>query len=387
MRICIVSQQLKNVYSGVGLHTRLLVDDLVSKGHSLTAIVPEKEKPLGNLPYEIMTIASPKHGNSQARWMELSPRFSKVLSEVEEETRFDLIHFTDFRDSLFCKTISPRIANVNDTYTAELFDILYYCKHYFDWFQRWGYYKIAHHLESRRILKLNAIIANSQFTYDVIRNKYGVEEKNLFKCYKAVNIPRYSDLAKNRLNRPKFNKENQILFVGGNMQRKGILDLIKAAPIIQRKIPTIRFNIAGEDNYIAKYKQLCKELGVLNNFAFLGWVSQEDLLSLYESASCFIMPSLTEALGVVFLEAMAAAVPVIGTNVGGISEVINDGENGILVPVNTPEAIAGAAIKILLDEDYSKNLAISGLETVKRFSIEKMMACVEGIYQTVLSTT
>lgn len=387
MRICIVSQQLKNVYSGVGLHTRLLIDDLISKGHDLTVIIPEKEKPLGHIPYEIKTIIPPRFLSSQARWIELSPRFSKVLHRIEKEVKYDLIHFTDFRDSLLCNTATPIIANVNDTYSADLKSIAYYREHYFDWFQRWLYYKVAHFIEGRKLPKLDAIIANSQFTFGIIKKEYNVDEKKLFKCYKAVNVSRYFDLAKDRLNRPKFNKEKEILFVGGNMQRKGILDLIKAAPIIKKRFPDIKFNIAGNDKYIVKYKRLCKELGVLDNFVFLGWVPQEDLLRLYESASCFVMPSLTEALGVVYLEAMAAAVPVVGTSVGGIPEIIKDNENGLLVPINSPMVLAEAAIKILSNDDFSKFLAINGIQTVKNFTVDKMMTCVEEIYQAILSVT
>ena len=386
MRICVVSQQLKNVYSGVGLHTKLLVDDLISKGHDLTVIVPEKEKPIIQAPYKIITIPSPRFINSQARWLELSPKFSKILHSLEKKSGFDLVHFTDFRDSLFCRTTSPMIANVNDTYTAELKSLSYYREHYFDWFQRFIYYRAAHFFESRRLLELDAVITNSQFTYKTIKKAYGVEDKRLFKCYKAVNYSRYAELAKDRLSQPKLNHGNRILFVGGNMQRKGVLDLIRSAPVIQRAIPDVRFMIAGKDKYITKYKQLCKELGVSQNFIFLGWVSQEDLLYLYKSASCFIMPSLTEALGVVFLEAMSAAIPVIGTDVGGISEIIKDSNNGLLVPVNDPLAIAEAAIKILTDEDFSKRLVINGIETVKQFSVEKMMACVEDIYRSVLKS-
>ena len=79
MNICIVTQQFRNVYSGVGLHTKLLVEDLSVKGHILTVIVPQKEKPIGEFPFQIITVPSPKIFHSQARWIPLSHSFAKRL--------------------------------------------------------------------------------------------------------------------------------------------------------------------------------------------------------------------------------------------------------------------------------------------------------------------
>ncbi len=102
------------------------------------------------------------------------------------------------------------------------------------------------------------------------------------------------------------------------MYRKGMPDLIKAAPGVIKEHPQARFIIVGKDKSVDRLKRLCDDLNVDRNFEFAGWQSQDSLLSYYQQASVFVMPSLTEALGVTFLEAMAAGVPVIGTNVGGI---------------------------------------------------------------------
>jgi len=95
------------------------------------------------------------------------------------------------------------------------------------------------------------------------------------------------------------------------------------------------------------------------------------------------MPSITEALGVVFLEAMAAALPVVGTDVGGIPEIISHGQNGMLVPKNEPEKLAQAILLILNYPKLSHVLAINGLHTVEKFSIMRMMECTNKIYSVV----
>jgi glycosyltransferase involved in cell wall biosynthesis len=383
MRICVVTQQFKDVYSGVGLYTKHLIKYLISQGHSLTVIVPETQENKDRLPIRLITVTEPRFLRSQARWIRLSLRFSKAIRKLEAEEEFDIVHFTDARDSYFCKVSSHVVANINDTYSADLRRIGFYRSNYIDWFPRWVYYRFVNFIERRKLPLLDGIIANSHFTHRIIETSYPDIKDRLFMCYKSVDIERYKHIAAKRLTEEISSDNKRILFMGGNMQRKGILTLIKAAPLVKIAIPDVDFVIAGQDKFIQRYKRLCEDLGVLNNFSFLGWVSQDDLLYLYESASVFVMPSITEALGVVFLEAMAAALPVVGTDVGGIPEIISHGQNGMLVPKNEPEKLAQAILLILNYPKLSHVLAINGLHTVEKFSIMRMMECTNKIYSVV----
>jgi glycosyltransferase involved in cell wall biosynthesis len=99
------------------------------------------------------------------------------------------------------------------------------------------------------------------------------------------------------------------------------------------------------------------------------------------------MPSLTEALGVTFLEALAAGCVPIGTCTGGIPEIIHDNENGLLVPPDQPEKLAAAVLRVLRDPALAERLAKNGLESLQPFSIDAMMACTYQVYQTVLKPT
>lgn len=381
MKICIVTQQLRNVHSGVGLHARNLIRNLFSQGHSVTVIVPQGQKPIGSFPYEIVTVGDSKMLRSQARWLSTSFNFSSAIKKLERKHSFDLIHFTDVRDSFLCKTRSPKIGNINDTYAAELKGIGYYKKHYFDWLERWLYYRFVHLSEQIRLPSLDGIITNSSFTHETIKREYSINPSKIHQCYKSVDINRYENIAQNRLAVNRSHENVKLLFVGGNMQRKGLLDLIEAAPIITKKFPAAKFIVAGKDKFLPRYINKCKKLGIAANFSFLGWVSQDKLLDLYESATVFVMPSLTEALGVVFLEAMAAGVPVVGTNVGGIPEIIRNEENGLLVPVNSPVCLADAITLIVSNPNLSRTFSTNALQTVKQFSIEKMMDCTNKIYK------
>ena len=321
--------------------------------------------------------------HNHARWIFTSQSFSSTLQHLEKKQRFDLIHFTEARDALFCKSRTARIGNVNDTYSTVIHSPSYYKKYYNDWLTRWLYYHFTHRLEAISLARLDGVIANSQNTAGELLRIYHIPKERLFTSYKSVEPDFFSpalDLRKFTTPRPP-----RILFIGGNMQRKGVPDLIRAAVVVLQKIPDCDFWIIGTDPYIPNLQRLCREKGVEQHFHFLGTKTADELVRLFSQVDVFCMPSIVEALGVVFLEAMAAGVPVIGTETGGIPEIIQDGKNGRLVPVHNPEKLAQALVQVLQDGSLQEQYRRAGLETVKIFSVSKMVSELYAIYQTVLS--
>ncbi len=387
MNICIVTQQYKNVISGVGLHANNLTQSLLKDGHTITLLLPEDQAPQDDLPgLTVVTVRKPAFSQSQARWLPLSFSFSTALRKLEIQNNFDLIHFTDARESFFCHTRAPMIGHVNDTYSAELRSLLDYKKNYPDWILRWLYYSTVHFLESRKLQRLKLVVANSQFTADTIIKNYPTAASKVRLCYKSVDVERYQEVFRYREATPPDPDRQVILFVGSNMHRKGVPDLIKAAPGVIKEHPEIQFVIVGNDKSIFQLEGLCASLGISCNFEFEGWRSQADLLGYYQHATIFVMPSLTEALGVTFLEAMAAGVPVIGTNVGGIPEIIQDGINGLLVPVKSPSSITEAINHLLSDDQLRKNLAENASGTLNNFDVSSMMDCTYRLYRKVIES-
>jgi glycosyltransferase involved in cell wall biosynthesis len=175
-----------------------------------------------------------------------------------------------------------------------------------------------------------------------------------------------------------------VLFVGGNMQRKGLEALIQAAAKIVKTRPDTKFCVVGADPNLPKMKALCSRLQVSGYFEFTGWMPNEELQKLYRRANVFVMPSLAEAFGVVFLEAMACGIPVIGARVGGIPELIKHGENGLLVKPDNPDELAGALLEILGDQGLSERLGENGRVTAQQFGIEQMITCTRHVYESVL---
>jgi glycosyltransferase involved in cell wall biosynthesis len=371
LNVCVVTQQVRKTFSGVGLHTNNLVTSLLKDGHRVWVVAPEDQRPAGDLPYAFTGVRAPIFSKNQAR----------ALVALLRREPVDLVHFTDARESFFLRTPLPVIGQINDTYSAELHPLSYYRRYYDDWRTRWAYYCFVHACEKAALARLPAVVANSHFTAGVVSKQYHISAEKLFTCYKSVDPKKYQPALE--LRSRYAGQQQQVLFVGTNMQRKGLPALIQAAPDILKGRAETRFCVVGEDRAIPKMKRMCHEKGVGDHFQFLGWKSQADLVEIYAQSSVFVMPSITEALGVAFLEAMAAGVPVVGTAVGGIPEIIRDRANGRLVSPDAPAELAGAVLEILSDEQVAKGYRQAALQTAAQFTVERMMDCTYEIYRAV----
>ncbi|MCE7697681.1 MAG: glycosyltransferase family 4 protein [Methanobacterium paludis] len=180
----------------------------------------------------------------------------------------------------------------------------------------------------------------------------------------------------------KVNKDKnsfQILAVGYLIERKGFEYLIRAMNNVLEKYDNVYLKIVGSGPLEKKLKELVKDLKLKKNVEILKNVPDKDLLKLYNSSDLFVLPSVvdsqgnTEGLGVVLLEAMACGLPVIGSDIGGIPDIIQDGKTGLLVPEKDVDGLFKSIIILIEDEDLRKKIALSGHNMViEKFSWSKI---------------
>ena len=177
-----------------------------------------------------------------------------------------------------------------------------------------------------------------------------------------------------------------ILSVANFAYKKGQDVLIRAFDIVHEKHPEIDLILAGDGSELNKCISLTEELGLRHSVKFLGRVDRLRIPSLMAGCELFVLPSRKESFGIVILEAMAAGKPIVATRVGGIPEVVSEGENAILVEPESPQALADGLMKLLENPDLVKRFGERGKEIVKNFTWDKIISRYIVVYESVIKT-
>jgi len=210
----------------------------------------------------------------------------------------------------------------------------------------------------------HAIVRKIEDTYDF---KFNTETTRIIRHgLKRSTLARETEEKKEK-------KGVEVLFVGRLEARKGIDVLLKAIPAVAQSCLDIVFKIVGEDSvvehsqvtYRQKFQSENEHAGYLDRVTFAGRLDEDALHEAYASCDIFVAPSRFESFGLVFLEAMREAKPVIGCSAGGVPEIIEHGKTGLLVLPDDPAALA-SAITTLASEP---NIRLSmGREGQRRFN-------------------
>ncbi|UOF89695.1 N-acetyl-alpha-D-glucosaminyl L-malate synthase BshA [Fodinisporobacter ferrooxydans] len=174
--------------------------------------------------------------------------------------------------------------------------------------------------------------------------------------------------------------EQKILLHASNFRAvKRVLDVVEVFDRVQQTVPSVLL-LVGEGPELAKVRQIVKEKHLESNVKFLG--KQDEVAKLYSLADLFVLPSEKESFGLVALEAMACGVPVIGSDAGGIPEVVEHGKCGYLYPVGDVQSMAEGAIQLLLDDHLHASFAVYARKRVlDRFTLEDLVNEYERLYQ------
>jgi glycosyltransferase involved in cell wall biosynthesis len=150
--------------------------------------------------------------------------------------------------------------------------------------------------------------------------------------------------------------------------RKRVEDLLTAAALLRARIPDLHVRIVGRGPRWDALIRLHAELGLGPSAALLGDVTLERLAEEYVNADVFCLPSVQEGFGIVFLEAMAAGLPVVACRAAAIPEVVADGTTGLLTAPRDPGALAAALEHLLRDPERAQRLGREGRRRVGEFT-------------------
>ena len=173
----------------------------------------------------------------------------------------------------------------------------------------------------------------------------------------------------------------RILFVGRFEEpRKGFKYLLRAMPLVKQQFPDARLIVVGAGRP-EKFEGLMERHGV-TGVEFKGFVSHEDKARYYASCDVACVPSTgNESFGYVVVEPMAAAKPVVASNIAGYASVMTSGETGLLVEPRDPQALALALVRVLADRDLRERLGAAGRVAAQQYDWSRVAARVLGCYE------
>lgn len=231
-----------------------------------------------------------------------------------------------------------------------------------------------------RLICRNAdgIICNSNFTAGQVRRHTS----------KPVNvIPFGATVTARAAARDPAKAVKDILYVGRLIERKGVDYLIDAVPLILRHL-SARVHIVGDGPMGEPWRARAAATGVSDAVVFHGVVTNERLEALYADSDLFVLPAIvddrgdTEGQGVVLVEAMSFAMPVVACEVGGIPDVVLSGLTGLLVPQRSPDELANAIVAILSDPVLAARFGAAGLAHAQDyFNWDRITGLLEATYR------
>lgn len=196
-------------------------------------------------------------------------------------------------------------------------------------------------------------------------------------------IPNYGNLLPTAAKSGK----NHVLFMGFLSELKGCFDIPKVAAIVSKRVENARFILAGSGTQEDR-ERILDEAGkacVQNRIELPGWVRGEEKCRLLEEAALFFLPSYTEGMPMSILEAMGYGLPIVSSNVGGIPQLVTDGENGFLCKPGDAEGFAEAIIRILEDEKLRSEMGEASRKILReRYSLKHHTDELARVYESLM---
>lgn len=205
------------------------------------------------------------------------------------------------------------------------------------------------------------VVANSAATALDAQDVYGVPREKCRVAFNAIADPHDRDPRLCEVPR----SPHKVVYTGRMIAIKGVDVLLRALADVRRSVPDLQVDLVG--GRFEEYRRLAREIGVADCCTFTGALANTEVLRRMASAAVTVVPSRSEAFGMVNIESMAVGTPVVASAVGGIVEVVRDGVDGLLVPPEDPAALAAGLVELLTRPDLRRRM---GRDARARFLAE-----------------
>jgi phosphatidyl-myo-inositol alpha-mannosyltransferase len=363
LKIGIVSPYGYPLPGGVNEHVHFTHDAMRRMGHDVWIITSKygRERESEGHVIRLGTgWAAPANG-SVGR-VTLGLRFKKQARELLEEHRFDVLHFHE----PFVPFLSPTMLDQSNTVNIATF-------HAFGGFS--PSYWIGKRFAGGLAQRLHGRIAVSGAARHFISRYFPGEYRiipNGVPIERFAGAEPYEEL--------RDGKTLNILFVGRLEERKGLIHLLKAYNRLRKRKVDARLLVIGAGPKLREYRRFVGLRGI-RDVEFLGRVSDEEKVRYFASADIYCAPNTgQESFGIVLLEAMAAGVPIVASDIHGFKRVVERNVQGLLVEPRNPRALAAALYTLARDPDLRHDMGEAGRERAPEFSWDRVTERIVDYY-------
>lgn len=355
MRICQITSAAFPPEEGIGNYVYGLSTQLIKKGHTVTIITRGSSRKKQKEIIDGIEIIRAPFLPIYPLYMMIHTLFvNKLFKSLE--SRFDIVHIHSPLSPIVDTTL-PVIATIHTPMKTDTLASFNENRNLRTTVWKLSGRFISYPLEVNLIKRANVITVVSNSVAQELK-EYPAQNKKIIVMGNGIDNTIFKPVGKK-------SEKKYILFTGRLSYRKGLFDLIECGKYICEKYPDISFMITGSGILSDTLRERINEQGLAKQFKFLGFVTREELIKLYQNATLYVLPSHYEGLPTVLLEAMSCGLPVIATAVSGNLDVITHGKNGILVPPKSPEKIAEAISLLLDDEQMRKKLGENARKTIE----------------------
>jgi phosphatidylinositol alpha-mannosyltransferase len=371
VKIALVSPYDFAYPGGVCIHISCLEQQFTRLGHDVKVIAPAS-KAISGFGDRFIPIGRPRPvptSGSIAR-LTLSLRLSSRIKEVLEREKFDIIHLHEPLMPMLCTTV----LRLSQTATVGTFHATN---------GRPGYNlgrPFSKFFLKRWFRKLDGKITVSQsareFAHGHFPGYYNIIPNGVDLEHFSPDVAPVEEFNDGKLN---------ILFVGRMEKRKGLNYLLDAFARVREEVPDSRLIAVGPGTRLRrKYEKKVARSG-LKDVVFIGYAGYEELPRYYQTADIFCAPATgSESFGIVLLEAMAMAKPIMASDIEGYAGVISDGVDGVLVPPKDNRSLARALIELLNDEPRRREMGAQGRAKALKLGWDTIAGTILDYYQRVL---
>ena len=348
---------------GVNEHVRFTYEAMRRMGHDVWIITSKygrQRESEGHIVRLGTGWAAPANG-SVGR-VTLGLRFKRQAREILDAHRFDILHFHE----PFVPFLSPTVLDQSDTVNIATF-------HAFGGFSPsyWIGKRFAGNLANRLHGRIAVSGAARHFISRYFPGDYQIIPN-------GVDIDRFAHAEP--FEELRDGRTLNILFVGRLEQRKGLSDLLKAYHRLRKRKVDARLLVIGAGPKLREYKRFVGLRGI-RDVEFLGRVSDEEKVRYFASADIYCAPNTgQESFGIVLLEAMAAGVPIVASDIHGFKRVVERNVQGLLVEPRNPRALAAGLYTLARDPDMRHDMGEAGRERAPEFSWDRVTERIVDYY-------